>query len=199
MKKIIIFLFILITFSLSAIEFDLSLALRTPKQDSLSIDYEFSIRGQLDSLVSVEVEFERQGGDDYRNIELFAFQYYKFLQLSGKYINIQEDDLIVCSVDLRYKYRSHSIGIAEVWDLHPTTNLVVGEDINWKFGIPYLCPVEFQSITNFYTNNFIKYQNETEIRFSGALSSIINIYLRYKQRYYDQWNWSFKIGIGIKL
>ena len=194
---LIILLFIPII--LSAVTFDLSLSLRTPKEDSLAVDYELSMRTTLDSLLSAEIDIERQSGEYYRNVEIFGWQYWKFLQLSGKYIDLQEDDLMVCSVDLRLKYKTHSIGIAESWDLHPETMLVIGEDIKWKFGIPYLIPIEFRAISNLYTNNFRDYNNETEIQFSGSVSSIISIYVRYKQRYYDKLNFQFKIGIGIKL
>ena len=199
MKKLIIFIFIFVAFGLSAVTFDLSLAFRTPKEDSLAVDYELSMRTTLDSLLSAEIDIERQGGEYYRNVEIFGWQYWKFLQLSGKYIDLQEDDLKVCSVDLRVKYKTHSIGIAESWDLHPETMLVIGEDIKWKFGIPYLIPIEFRAISNLYTNNFRDYNNETEIQFSGSVSSIISIYVRYKQRYYDKLNFQFKIGIGIKI
>ena len=101
-----------------------SLSIRTPKEDSVLVDYEISFRIIRDSLLSIELERERDSGINYTNIEIFTWQYWKFLQLSGKYIYIQEDDLTVCSVDLRYKYGSHSIGIAEVWDLQQTTNIV---------------------------------------------------------------------------
>jgi len=184
---------------LNAVTFDLSLAFRTPKEDSLAVDYELATRCTFDSLFSAEVQIERQNGEYYKNIEVFAWQYYKFLQLSGKYIDLQEDDIKVYSVDLRVKYKTHSAGIAESWDLHPETMIVIGEDIKWKIGIPYLIPIEFRAISNLYTSNFRDYNNETEIQFNGSVSSIVSIYLRYKQRYYDKLNFQFKIGIGIKL
>jgi hypothetical protein len=200
MKKIILFfLLILISIGLSAVTFDLSLAMRTPKIDSLAIDYEIGLRCTIDSLLSAEIEIERDTGEYYHNTELFVWQYWKFLQFSGKYIDIQEDDLKVISADIRIKHKTHSLGIAEVWDLHPEINLVVGEDIKWTFGIPYLCPIEFRAVTNFFTNDFKKYNNTTEIQFNGSISSIVSIYFRLKERYYDKFNFSAKIGIGIKL
>ena len=199
MKQIIIILIILVAVGLNAVTFDLSMAMRTPKTDSTTVDYELSGRCSIDSLLSVEIEFERQDGEYYNNYELFAWQYYKFLQFSGKYIDIQEDDIKIISVDMRLKYKTHSIGVAEVWNLHPQINLVFGEDIHWKFGIPYLIPIEFRAVTNFYTNDFINYNNETEIQFNGSVSSIVKIYLRFKERYYDDFNFSIKIGIGITL
>ena len=83
--------------------------------------------------------------------------------------------------------------------MHPELMLVFGKDTRKTFGIPYLIPIEFMVITNFYTNNFSNFNNETELQLSGAVSSIISIYVRHKERYFDKWNWSTKIGIGIKI
>lgn len=193
-----IFLFLIFT-SLSSITLGTSLSIRTPKDDSKPIDFEVESLLGIDSLFALEVEFERQDGKYYRNLELFAWQYWKCLQFSGKYIDIQEDELNNISVDARYKNGTHSIGIAQTWDLRPETMLVAGEDIRWNFGIPYLIPIEFRAITNFYTSDFRKFNNETEVMFVGKLSSVLNIYYRYKSRYYDDYNFSMKTGIEVKL
>ena len=199
MKRILIILILLLSVSLSAMVFDFSLSFRTPKEEVKTIDYEIATRCSFDSLLSVEVEFERDTGKYYRSAEFFVWQYWKFLQLSGKYINIEEENLEVASVDLRLKYKTLSVGVAETWDMHPEIMLVFGKDTRKTFGIPYLIPIEFMMITNFYTNDFSKFNNETELQLSGAVSSIVNIYIRYKQRYYSSFNFSIKIGIGIKI
>ena len=186
-------------FSLNSLTLGTSFSIRTPKNDSKPIDYEFGTNIEIDSLMSLDVEYERQNGKYYRNLELFTWDYWKCLQFSGKYIDIQEDDLKNISVDVRYRYLSHSLGLAQTWDLRPKTMFVAGEDIRWKFGIPFLCPVEFMGITNFYTSNFAKFNNETEIRFTGKLSSILSVYFRNKVRYYDDYNFSMKIGIEIEI
>ena len=199
MKTLLIILILLFTFCLSAVTFDLTLSLRSPKDPDNSVDFEIGGRCTIDSLLSLETSFERDNGENFTDFEIFMWQYWKFLQLSGKYINIQEDSLTVASVDLRVKYKTLSLGVAETWDLHPELMLVFGKDTRHKLGIPYLIPIEFRLTTNFYTNDFQEFNNETEMQFSGAVSSIVSVYVRYKCRYYDEYNFQFKIGLGIKL
>ena len=197
MKYIIIIL--LLTTCLSAMTFDLSLSLRSPNDASNDIDYEISARTTIDSLLSLESTVERDNGENYKSLEAFMWRYWKFLQLSGKYINVQEDNLEVASVDLRCRYKTLSLGVANVWDLHPELNIVFGKDTRHKLGIPYLIPIEFRMITNFYTNDFKQFNNETEMQFNGAVSSIVSIYLRYKARYYDEYNFQIKVGLSLKI
>lgn len=195
----LILIFLLTNISLMAFNIGTELSIRSPKTTSEPLDYEFSVLSHSDSLYLLEVEFERQDGVDYRNLEAFLWRRYKFLGFTGKYINIQEDDLEIVSVDMTVKYKSHGLGLAEVWNMHPSINVVWTEDIRKSFGIPYLFPVDFMCLSNTYTNDFKEFNNELEIRFTSKLSSVISIYMRYKQRWYDEWNFSGKVGIELNL
>lgn len=198
-KVILTIILICIGFNLSGLTIGTDFLIRTPNDDANALDYKIGVMGHIDSLVLLEVEFERIDNIRYNATELFLWQYYKFIQVSGKYINISRYNLHIIGFDIRFKHGTHSIGLSEMWDLHPEMMLVVGEDIKVDGGIPYLIPINFRAISNVYTNDFRKFNSEIEVVFSMSASSVIDIYLRFKQRFYDHWDFSTKIGISIKL
>jgi len=200
-QKVLVALFIIIIASstLNCLTLGSSLSMRSPKDDSKPLDYEICLNTRMDSLLSLDVEFERQDGKEYRNIELFTWYYWKLLQVSGKYINIEEDELENISVDTRLRWKSYSAGIAEVWDISPKTMLVFGKDIRYNFRFIGIVNTEFRLMTNFYTNNFVIFNNETEALFKTKLLTWVWATMRYKSRYYDSYKFSVKLGIELEI
>ena len=165
---------------------------------------------KIDSVLYITTERERQNGDTYRNVELFAWQYWKSFQLSGKYISIEEDSLRNISIDIRYRYKSYSAGIAQTWDLQPTPMFVFGKTIRFSTDVKSgsgaldfitnsIQRIELNSITNFYTADFQNFVNETEITFRLKIGVRVYIFYTYKSRYYDDYIFSSKIGLEFEL
>jgi hypothetical protein len=199
MKISSICLILLIVSCASAFTIGSSLSIRTPKNDFEAVDYEFSINTHLDSLMLSEVTYERQNGKCYHGVDVLLWRTYKYLKFSGSYADIQEDDINRISIDGRYSYPPFSIGVANVWSLHPTQELVFGIRYENKFGIPYIFPVKVFFISDSYTADFKTISNHAELKVSAKLSSILSGYIKYKQRYYSKWNFQTKIGIEVEL
>jgi len=209
-KILVVILFLFVSYNLYSMTFGTSILLRSPKDESKPIDYRAETYTKIDSILSISVEQERQDGDTYKNVEIFAWQYWKSFQLSGKYISIEEDSLKNISIDVRYKYKSYSAGIAQTWDLHPIPMLVFGKtirfstDVNSDSGILNVLlnsvqKVELTSITNFYTADFQNFLNETEIKFKLKVGVRIYIVYTYKSRYYDDYIFSTKLGLEFEF
>jgi hypothetical protein len=105
--------FLFIFYNLSSIGFGSYISLKSPKDDTKPIDYKIGTYTEIDSILSINVDQERQDGEIYKNTEIFFWQYYRMIQFSGKYISIEEDNLKNISIDLRYRYKSYSAGIAQ--------------------------------------------------------------------------------------
>ena len=209
-KILIIMLFLFMSYNLYSMTLGTSILLRSPKNKLKPIDYKMETYTKIDSILSISVEQERQDGDTYKNVELFAWQYWKNFQLSGKYISIEEDSLKNISIDVRYRYKSYSAGIAQTWDLHPIPMLVFGKtirfstDVNSGLGIldfitNSVQKIELVSITNFYTADFQNFLNETEVTFKLKVGVRIYIVYAYKSRYYDNYIFSTKLGLEFEF
>jgi diaminopimelate decarboxylase len=59
--------------------------------------------------------------------------------------------------------------------------------------------IEFDSITNFYTADFQKFYNETEIKFRLKIGVRVYIFYRYKSRYYDDYIFSTDLGAEFEF
>ena len=200
MKYIAIFILLFSFFALYCFELDTSLKIRSSRTEGEVLDYEVAVMCKVDSLVFVECEYVRQGGRQFRNFELVGWQHWKSFRFTGKYIGIEEDSLKFIAVDARYKVgKGITLGLVEMWDLKAQTMIIVGHDVKWSFKVPLLLPVSFSSTTNVYTKDLKKFDSETDIFFSMKVSSVIHIYFRYKQRFFDKWKFSSNIGIGVSI
>lgn len=176
-----------------------SISLRSPKDESEPLDYEFSINTHLDSLMLSELSYERQNGKYYRNVDVLVWKQYKNISVGGSYADIEEDSIKRISVDMRYVYSVFSIGIANVWNMKPAQDLVIGYKKTAKLGIPYFVPINLFIFSDTYTHDFKEVDNHTEVKLSAKISSIVSAYIKYKQRYYSKWNFQTKLGIEINI
>ena len=181
------------------VEFKTAVSIRNPKEDNQPADYQVSAEFFKRNTANIEIEFERENGEQYRNLLIDLQKQWKFIRIAGKRVYNQSADANIYQLDLRVSYVGFTAGIAEVWDLHPSVAFVAGTKYTKQIGLPGVTDFQLDSKSDVISKDFKQWHHETTITISGAVTSIVSIYAKFREQYYSKFDWQFKCGLIIRF
>ena len=131
MKKILVIIFILIAFNsqckfFKGFSFGTSFSARS-SQSSGIYDYEIAVEFDKPDLIYLEIEKERENGQEYYNHEFKLTYLLPYLVSNARWMDIESNDIDLKQIDVRGVYSKYNLGIAQQWmDNIPDTKLVAG-------------------------------------------------------------------------
>lgn len=167
--------------------------------DSEAIEYQACSYCRLDSVCALELTYGRSIGGDYREVEAFVWKYFKTVRLTVKYLDRTRHDLQVFGADVRGHYSGLSVGVAQTWDMRPSTSLVAGYEYRRNLGVKFLMPVSVFFSTSLYTTDLRRFNTESDIRFTMRVTSLLGVQFAFKQRYYDYFEYTTSLGIEAEI
>jgi hypothetical protein len=209
MKRLLVALLIFHCLALLSMEVSGAFSFRSPKNDSEASDYEVSLDVQKKDLLSTEIEFERLNGKYYSNYLVEVFREIKLANsdssevvsflVSGRRYNYIVAGINIFQIDTRLSYMDWNVGVAQVWDMKPKTNLVIGKRYEKEWGIPYLAPMLIDFRSDVLTSDLENWNTETVVKGSFSISSMLSCFLRGKILYYGKYEWQMKAGFTLKF
>jgi len=181
------------------VEFKTAISIRNPKEDNQPADYQVSAEFFKRNTAEIEIEFERENGEQYQNLLIDLQKQWKFIRIAGKRVYNQSADANIYQLDLRVSHVGFTAGIAEVWDLHPSVAFVAGTKYTKQIGLPGVTDFQLDSKSDVISRDFKQWQHESTVTVSGALTSIVSAYVKFREQYYSKFDWQVKVGLSFRL
>lgn len=198
MKKLIIFLFIFVAVGLNAkifkdFTFGTSFSARSSQAGDI-FDYEIAIEFEKPNFLYLEVEKERENGQEFYNHEFKLTHKRSFFIANGKWLNIESNDIDLKQIDLRAVYSKYSLGVAQQWnDDIPYTKLIAGIKYDARLFV-----FNFLLNQEFLTQDFKDWNTETICKIDLDIY-FFKVYWKSKIFNYGVLDWSTKFGISVRL
>ena len=199
-------LLILVSFGM-ATEWGGSISVRTPNDDTHTLDYEFSIKledtdGKLKYLF--KRDWERELGEKYiDDVVNFQTTIIPYIYLGVDYVDKEskEIDYITYNIgaDVGYFKAGVSFKQTDEYDLAPLLNLAISKkafikDLDNNPKLSYIIGISTKS--NIQDEHIINIKSEVK----KWLSKKVNVFALYKHEYYNEKeDFQFKVGLGVKL
>ena len=143
--------------------------------------------------------YKKAGDKSYKRYDIKFMYDWKKLSSSLYHANIEEIDVNLIRLEVTYLLEktwllSADVGIAEQWEPHPSTNIVVKKSLSKELSIG-LINAKLGWDSRMYTSDFIKYitENKVDIRFMLGKLDIgkihipgVSLYISYKLNYYGE-------------
>lgn len=198
MKKLIIFLFILVAVGLNAkilqnFRFGTSFSARSSFAGSI-FDYEIAVEFEKENLMYLEFEKERENNQTFYNQEIKVYHEWKYFSANSKWLSISSADIDIKQIDLRGVHSKYSLGVAHRWiDNIPETNLIMGIKYNMRLYV-----FNFLMVQDFLTQNFKDWNTETICKLDFDIY-FINLYWKSSMFNYGVLDWKTKMGVSVRI
>ena len=192
---------VLVSFGM-ATEWGVSASVRTPNDDSATLDYEFSIKlddtnGKIQYLL--KRDWERELGEKYiDDIVKFQHEVIGHLYYGIDYVNKESKDINYTTYNIGATVGYFKAGVS-FKNEQPLLNLGFStkakiEDLDGNPDIEYILTISAKS--DIGENNIFNIKSEVK----KWLTQKVNIFGLYKHEYYnEEEDFQFKVGLGVKL